>query len=306
MNIYLPIAEQSVNFLLLVSMGGVVGLLSGVFGVGGGFLLTPLLLFIGIPPAVAVGTEANQILGSSVSGVFAHWRRRNVDLKMGSVLVTGGVFGSFVGVWIFALLREFGYVDFFVRIGYVLLLGAVGSLMLWESVVSLLRKSGKIKRKRGQRTKKYRFGVGLPLKVRFRQSGIYISGLVPLCLGGIVGILSAILGIGGGFIMVPAMIYLLGMPTRLAIGTSLFQIIFVTASATFLQAGFNQTVDIILALLLLTGSVFGAQFGARIGARIGGAQLRIVLAVLVLLVCLFLVWELLSHPADIYSVRLMR
>ena len=305
MNIYLPVAEQSVNLLLLVTMGGVVGMLSGIFGVGGGFLLTPLLLFIGISPAIAVGTEANQILGSSVSGFFAHWRRRNVDVKMGTVLVLGGLVGSIIGVWLFSVLRQLGHIDFFVRMAYVVLLGSVGGLMLWESIVAFLRDIGKMKRPRIQKKHKLRFGTTLPMKIRFRESRIYISVFMPLLLGGVVGMLSAILGVGGGFIMVPAMIYLLGMPTRLAVGTSLFQIIFVTANATLLQAGFNQTVDIVLALLLLIGSVFGAQFGARIGLKIGGAQLRFVLALLVLAVCLSLLFALFSSPSDVYSVRII-
>ncbi len=304
MNIYLPVAEQSVNALLLISMGGSVGMLSGIFGVGGGFLLTPMLLFIGISPAIAVASEATQILGSSVSGFFAHWRRRNVDIKMGSVLVASGMAGSLFGVWIFGLLREFGYIDFIVRVGYVLLLGIIGGLMCWETVRGYLIAKGKIKTKRSKRKKKRGIGSGLPIKMRFRQSGIYVSIFLPIFLGFNVGILSSILGVGGGFVMVPAMIYILGMPTRLAIGTSLFQIIFVTANATFWQSGLNQTVDILLALLLLVGSAVGAQFGVRLGAKIDGSKLRFILALLVLIVALFLLVDLFTAPEDIYSIRL--
>ena len=304
MNIYLPIAEQSVNAFLLIGMGGIVGVLSGIFGIGGGFLLTPLLLFIGIPPSVAVASEAPQILGSSVSGFFAHWKRRNVDIKMGVVLVFAGLVGSLFGVWLFGLLQGFGHIDFFVRIAYVILLASVGSLMFWESLRAHLISLGKIKVKRATKGKKKRpLTAALPYKMRFRQSGIYISVLMPIILGFLSGVLAAILGIGGGFIMVPAMIYLLGMPLRLAVGTSLFQIIFVTANATFWQSGLNQSVDILLAILLLIGSVIGAQFGVQLGAKVDGVKIRIVLAIIVLAVCLSLVVDLLTQPANIYSIR---
>ncbi len=304
MHIYLPIAEQSVNILSLILMGGVVGLLSGIFGVGGGFLITPMLLFFGISPAVAVGSQAAQILGSSVSGVFGHLRRRNVDIKMGIVLVVSGVFGSLFGVILFAILSGFGYIDFIVRVSYVLLLGSVGFLMFRESMRAYLIGKGKLKMKRKRVKKKRAIGANFPIKIRFRQSGIYVSVFLPIFLGFNIGILSAILGVGGGFVMVPAMIYILGMPTRLAIGTSLFQVIFVTGNATFWQAGLNNNVDILLAILLLLGSAVGAQFGVRIGAKVEGTKLRLILALMVFTVAFVLFIGLFVTPDDIYSIRL--
>jgi len=256
MQIYLPIAEISVNVLILLGLGGGIGFLSGLFGVGGGFLMTPLLIFIGIPPAVAVGTEANQIVASSVSGVLAHWRRGNVDLKMGIILTVGGFVGSSLGVWLFAFLREIGQVDLVIRLSYVFFLGVIGALMLVESLRSLRRRRSTTASLK--KLHKHNWLHGLPLKMRFQQSKLYISALLPLAVGFVVGVLAAIMGVGGGFIMVPAMIYLLGMPTVVVVGTSLFQIIFVTANVTFLQAYANQTVDVILALLLLSGAVIGA------------------------------------------------
>jgi uncharacterized membrane protein YfcA len=300
MQIYLPIAEMSVNVFLLLGMGGAIGFLSGLFGVGGGFLMTPLLIFIGVPPAVAVGTEANQIVASSVSGVLAHWRRGNVDLKMGTVLMVGGFAGSTLGVGLFKILRSLGQIDLVISLSYVIFLGIIGALMLVESLRSMRRR----KAAAAQRGKlhQHTWIHGLPLKMRFRRSKLYISALMPFAVGFLVGILAAIMGVGGGFIMVPAMIYLLGMPTSVVIGTSLFQIIFVTANVTFLQAYANQTVDVVLALLLLTGAVIGAQFGARAGARLQGEQLRGLLAVMVLLVCAKLFFDLLVTPDDIYTL----
>ncbi len=300
MNIYLPIAEMSVDVFLILGMGAGVGFLSGVFGVGGGFLMTPLLIFIGVPPAVAVGTEANQIVASSVSGVLAHMRRGNVDFKMGLILTAGGFVGSSAGVWLFTALRELGLVDLLIAICYVVFLGTIGALMLLESVRSMLRKrrSGGSGRKLHQHTWLH----GLPFKVRFRRSRLYISALLPLGIGFAVGVLAAIMGVGGGYINVPAMIYVLGMPTAVVIGTSLFQIIFVTANVTFLQAVNNQTVDLVLALLLLTGAVIGAQLGTKAGARLPGEQLRGLLAVMVLGVCAKLGVDLVKTPEDIYSI----
>jgi len=300
MQIYLPIAEMSVNVLLLLGMGGGVGFLSGLFGVGGGFLMTPLLIFIGVPPAIAVGTEANQIVASSVSGVLAHWRRGNVDLKMGIVLLLGGIAGSTAGVVLFSFLRTLGQIDLVILLSYVVFLGIIGALMLVESVRAMSRRriTTGARRKLHQHT----WVHGLPLKMRFRRSKLYISALLPLVVGFLVGVLSAIMGVGGGFIMVPAMIYLLGMPTSVVIGTSLFQIIFVTANVTFLQAYANQTVDVVLALLLLSGAVVGAQFGARAGARLHGEQLRGLLALMVLAVCGKLFFDLLVTPEDIYAL----
>ncbi|HJM90919.1 MAG: sulfite exporter TauE/SafE family protein [Alphaproteobacteria bacterium] len=300
MQIYLPIAELSVNAFIFLGMGAGVGVLSGLFGVGGGFLMTPLLIFAGIPPAVAVATEANQIVASSVSGALAHWRRGNVDLKMGIVLLLGGIIGSTLGVWVFGLLQGLGQIDLVIRSSYVVFLGIIGALMLIESLkaISRQRKPGGKRRKLHQ----HNWLHGLPFKMRFRRSKLYISALLPLSIGILVGILAAIMGVGGGFIMVPAMIYLLGMPTAMVVGTSLFQIIFVTANVTFLQAWQNQTVDIFLALLLLTGGVIGAQLGTRVGAKLPGEQLRSLLALIVLGVCARLAYELLARPDDLYSI----
>jgi uncharacterized membrane protein YfcA len=300
MQIYLPIAEMSVNVFLLLGMGGGVGFLSGLFGVGGGFLMTPLLIFVGIPPAVAVGTEANQIVAASVSGVLAHWRRGNVDLKMGLVLLLGGFAGSTLGVMLFSFLRGLGQIDLVISLCYVVFLGIIGSLMLYESAKTMRRR----RTAPGQRRKlhQHTWVHGLPLKMRFRRSKLYISALLPFAVGFLVGLLAAIMGVGGGFVMVPAMIYLLGMPTTVVIGTSLFQIIFVTANVTFLQAYANQTVDVMLALLLLIGAVIGAQFGARAGARLHGEELRGLLALMVLAVCGKLFIDLLPTPSELYSI----
>ena len=298
MQIYLPIAELSVNAFLFLGMGAGVGFLSGLFGVGGGFLMTPLLIFAGIPPAVAVATEANQIVASSVSGALAHWRRGNVDVKMGVVLLIGGFIGSTIGVWVFGFLQGLGQIDLVIRLSYVVFLGIIGALMLVESLraISRQRKPGGKRRKLHQ----HNWLHGLPFKMRFRRSKLYISALLPLGVGIFVGILAAIMGVGGGFVMVPAMIYLLGMPTAVVVGTSLYQIIFVTANATFLQATLNQTVDIVLAMLLLAGAVIGAQVGTQVGAKLRGEQLRGLLALMVLSVCAKILFDLVSTPEDIY------
>ena len=298
MQIYLPIAEMSVNIFVILGMGGMVGFVSGLFGVGGGFLMTPLLIFVGIPPAVAVATEANQIVASSVSGVLAHWRRGNVDLKMGMMLLIGGIVGSTFGVWLFTVLRALGQIDLVISLSFVVFLGIIGLLMLWESLRAMMRRRRHLPAKR----RHHIWMHGLPFKMRFRRSRLYISALLPLSVGLVVGILSAIMGVGGGFIMVPAMIYLLGMPTSVVVGTSLFQIIFVTANVTVLQAATNFTVDIVLALLLLVGGVVGAQFGARFSGSISGEQLRSLLALMVLAVCAKLVFDLVVTPVDPYSI----
>lgn len=299
MDIYLPIAEVSVNVFLILGMGGGVGFLSGLFGVGGGFLMTPLLMFIGIPPAVAVATEANQIVASSVSGVLAHWRRGNVDLKMGGVLLVGGVAGSSFGVWLFIFLRELGQIDLVIKLSYVVFLSIIGTLMLIESVKVMMvrKKKGTVATRRS-----HTWFHGLPLKMRFRKSKLYISALLPFLVGFVVGILAAIMGVGGGFVMVPAMIYLLGMPTSVVVGTSLFQIIFVTANVTILQSVSNQTVDVVLAMLLLVGGVIGAQIGARAGAKLQGEHLRGLLAIMVLSVCLKLTYDLVVTPTELFSL----
>ena len=304
MYIYLPIAEISIHIGLIIGLGGGIGFLSGLFGVGGGFLMTPLLIFLGVPAPVAVATEANQIVASSVSGVLAHWRRRNVDFKMGGVLLAGGVVGSTIGVYLFALLREIGQIDLVIKLSYVFFLGIIGSLMLIESGRAILRA-----RQPGARRGKlhqHNWLHGLPFKMRFRRSKLYISALLPFGIAAFVGLLSAIMGVGGGFILVPAMIYLLGMPTSVVVGTSLFQIIFVTANVTFLQAVQTQTVDFVLAGLLLLGAVVGAQIGTRFGAKLKGEQLRGLLALMVMAVCIKLGFDLVSMPADLYSSELLK
>jgi len=298
MNIYLPIAEVSVNAFLLLGLGGGVGLLSGLFGVGGGFLMTPLLIFIGIPPAVAVATEANQIVASSFSGVLAHWRRKTVDFKMGLVLLAGGLAGSAVGVQLFAVLRRLGQVELLVSLCYVVFLGIVGALMFIESVQALRR----TKRSRSPARRHHHWSHGLPFKMRFRASNLYISAIPPFAVGALVGILAAIMGVGGGFIMVPAMIYLLGMATTVVVGTSLFQIMFVTGATTLMHAMLNHTVDGILALLLLLGGVVGTQIGVRLGPRLRAEQLRVLLALLVIFVCARLGYDLVRTPDEFFSL----
>ena len=304
MYIYLPIAEVSLHIAVVIGLGGGVGFLSGLFGVGGGFLMTPLLIFLGVPSAVAVATEANQIVASSVSGVLAHWRRGNVDFKMGAVLLAGGVFGSSVGVFLFALLQKIGQIDLVIKLSYVVFLGIIGALMLMESVRAILR-ARQPGAKRGK-LHQHNFLHGLPFKMRFRKSKLYISALLPFTLAAFVGILSAIMGVGGGFILVPAMIYILGMPTAVVVGTSLFQIIFVTANVTILQSVQTQTVDFLLAGLLLLGAVIGAQFGSRVGALLRGEQLRGLLALMVLAVSLKLAFDLVIMPSDIFSVEILK
>ena len=300
MQIYLPIAEVSVNAFLLLGLGGLVGVLSGMFGVGGGFLITPLLFLVGIPPAVAVATSANQIVASSFSALLTHLRRKTVDIPMGLVLLVGGLAGSWLGVYVFNLLKSQGQLDLLVKLCYVFFLGIVGSLMLIESLKAMWRvhKTGKA----APRTK-HNWVHNLPFKMKFRVSGLYISVIPPILVGLLVGVLAAIMGVGGGFIMVPAMIYLLGMPTKVVIGTSLFQIIFVTGFTTLLHAVTNNTVDIVLAVLLILGGVIGAQIGTRIGARMKAEQLRILLALLVLAVCLQLAFDLLIRPSELYSIE---
>ena len=299
MQVYLPIAEISVNAFLLLGLGGIVGILSGIFGVGGGFLMTPLLFFIGIPPAVAVATEANQIVASSFSGALAHFRRKSVDLKMGIVILNGGLLGAALGVLVFNYLKSLGQVDLLVRLCYVVFLGIIGGLMFIESIRALQRSDKPVPTKRSSHRSLVQ---RLPFKTRFRTSGLYISVIPPFLVGTLVGILSAIMGVGGGFIMVPAMIYLLGMPTKVVVGTSLFQIIFVTAFTTLLHATTNYTVDIVLAVLLLVGGVIGAQVGTPLGTRLKAEQLRILLALMVLAVCGKLGLDLILQPAELYSL----
>ncbi|MCA3305285.1 MAG: sulfite exporter TauE/SafE family protein [Roseomonas sp.] len=300
MQVYLPIAEMSVDALLLLGIGFGVGWLSGLFGVGGGFLLTPLLMLIGIPSAVAVASGANQTLGASISGLIAQWRRGNVDWRMGLTLFAGGLLGSALGVQIFALLKRWGQVDVAVSLFYVVILGIVGALMVRESVTALLR------RRRGAAPKRklheHTWLHGLPFKLRFRDSRLYISVIPPLVIGFGIGMLSAIMGVGGGFMLVPAMIYILGMPTAIVIGTSLFQVVFVSANVTLLQAWQVGSVDIVLTMLLLVGGVAGAQFGAAMGTKLRGEETRALLGLLVLSVALGLAWNLLQTPSRAFTI----
>ncbi len=302
MQIYLPIAELSVNIFLVLALGGAVGLLSGLFGVGGGFLMTPLLIFIGVPPAVAVGTQSVQIVASSLSGVLAHMRRGNVDFVMGGVLTAGGLIGSSIGVWVFSLLKKSGHIDLTISLGYVLFLGIVGGFMMIESLPGVLnrRPAGVASVARGPT--RHPWMQALPFKIRFRRSKLFISSLLPFSIGVLVGFLVATMGVGGGFLMVPAMIYLLGMPTQMVIGTSLFQITFVTAVTALLQAIVNQSVDVILALFLLVIGVLGAQLGARLSSKMKGEYLRVLLAVIVLGVAIRLALDLVLTPQDVFSL----
>ena len=300
MQVYLPIAEVSVNIFLIIGLGTLVGILSGMFGVGGGFLMTPLLFFIGIPPAVAVATEANQIVASSFSGALAHFKRRAVDLKMGLILLLGGLLGASFGIYVFKALKEIGQVELLVTLCYVVFLGIIGSLMFFESL-SAIRKQERPQQK-NHKIKRHTWVHRLPLKMRFRTSNLYISAIPPFVIGILVGVLAAIMGVGGGFIMVPAMIYIIGMPTKVVIGTSLFQIIFVTAFTTIMHATQNYTVDALLAILLILGGVFGAQIGVRLGVKLKAEQLRILLSIIVLCVCFKLVFDLLVTPSEYYSI----
>ncbi|WP_439528286.1 sulfite exporter TauE/SafE family protein [Pannonibacter sp.] len=301
MQIYLPIAEISVNMFVIFGMGGAVGFLSGLFGIGGGFLLTPLLIFSGIPPAVAVATVTTQIVASSSSGVLAYWRRGAIDTKMATVLLIAGIFGSAIGAWLFEILQSLGQLDVVISLSYVTFLGAIGSLMLVESVGAIRRRrtgSGRVARLPGQ----HNWIHGLPFKMRFRQSKLYVSVIPILALGSGIGFLGTVLGIGGGFMMVPALIYLLRMPTSIVVGTSLMQILFTMAAATILHAMTTQTIDIVLALLLMVGGVIGAQFGARMGQKLRGDQLRLLLALLVLSVGVRFAVDLLVTPDEFFSI----
>ena len=303
MSIYLPIAEMNINILLIIFIGMVVGGLSGLFGVGGGFLMTPLLIFLGIPPAVAVGTEAPHVLASSVSGVVAHWRRKNVDFKMGFFLLIGGVVGSTVGVNIFKLLRGFGQIDMVIQMLFLIFLGFIGFSMAFESArttISKYRTTSSIRTKLHQHS----WIHGLPFKLRFHRSKLYISAIPPIIIGFFVGLLSAMMGVGGGFIMIPAMVYILGMSTNVVVGTSLFQIIFVTANSTFFQSYLNQTVDIVLAALMIIGGVIGAQIGASIGTKLKAEYLRGILAIIVLIVCAKIFADLTLTPSNLFSLKL--
>lgn len=301
MDLYLPIANLSVNALVIVALGLGVGLLSGMFGVGGGFLTTPLLIFYGIPPTVAAASAASQVTGASVSGVFAHLRRKGVDVQMGVVLVTGGILGSLIGAWLFKLLQASGQIDVVIGVLYVVLLGSIGGLMAKESV-GAIRVSRGGKPPKARKRRHHPLVASLPFRWRFYASGLYISPLAPLLLGMFTGVLTMLLGVGGGFILVPAMLYILGMGTQTVVGTSLFQTLFTTAVATMVHATTTKAVDIVLAILLLLGSVIGAQLGARFAAKAKPEYLRLLLALIVLAVAARMLLGLAWRPDEIYSV----
>jgi len=301
MSVYLPIAELAIDLRVLIALGLVVGFLSGMFGIGGGFITTPFLIFLGVPPAIAVGTGASQVVASSVSAAIANWQRGNVDLRMGLLLIAGGVVGATTGIVIQRLLKAAGQLDFFISMSYVVLLGTVGGLMLVESIRSMRPASGPVKtssRRGGQHIWVQR----LPLKIRFQTAKLYMSAIPPVLIGAAVGWLTAIMGVGGGFMLVPALIYVLRVPTRVVIGTSQFQVVFITAFATLLQATQNFSVDLLLAAPLMIAGVFGAQYGVRAGQRLKAEQLRALLALLVLLVAIRLAFGLVIVPEELYEL----
>ena len=301
MEIYLPIAEMSVHWLVILGMGASVGFLAGMFGGSGGFLLTPLLIFYGIPPGVAVATTASHMTASAMSGALTQWRHRAVDLKMGAVMIAGGIVGTGLGVFLFGLIRSAGQIELMVSAGYVILLGTIGGLMLNEAARTLIAvRTGK--ETRGRKPGQHNWIHGLPLKMRFRESRLYISVIPPVLLGVAAGIMSAIMGVGGGFMLVPAMIYLLRMPTNVVLGTSLLQILFITVASTVLHSVSDFSVDIVLAGLLILGGVAGTQFGLRVGAKLRGEELRLLLALLVLAVAVRLLFGLVATTDDLYTV----
>ena len=300
MTLYLPIAELSVNILIVLGMGAAVGFLSGMFGVGGGFLITPLLIFYNVPPAIAVATGANQVVASSISGAITHFRRGTIDLKLGTVLLVGGLVGATVGIWIFSALRALGQLDLIISLLYVVLLSSVGGLMLWESINTIrrARRNETVTVRRAQHIWVHR----LPFKIRFKKSKIYLSIIPVAGLGFGVGILTSVMGVGGGFIMVPAMIYLLRIPASMVVGTSLFQIIFVSTYSTIVQAVANHTVDIVLAFTLMISGVVAAQYGVRVGQKLKAEQLRALLALMILAVGIRLAIDLFVPPTERYSI----
>ncbi|WP_375621635.1 MULTISPECIES: sulfite exporter TauE/SafE family protein [unclassified Bartonella] len=304
MSIYLPIAEMSLNMLILIGMGVVAGFFSGLFGIGGGFLITPLLIFYNIPPAIAVGTGANQMIASSVTGAITHFRRRTLDIKLGILLALGGGIGSLIGIQVFSVLKKLGQLDLMISLLYVILLGSVGSLMIVESWYDMMRKR-KVGKANIRLAGRHNWIHRLPLKMRFRTSMIYVSIIPVLGIGLIVGLLSSIMGIGGGFFMIPALIYLLRVPTSVVIGTSLFQITFVSSFTTVLQSMTNQSVDIVLAFLLMLGGSIGAQYGTRVGRKLKAEQLRMALAFLVLIVCMRLAFQLFIRPDNLFSLDIL-
>ena len=299
MEIYLPIAGLPINFFILMSLGLVVGFLSGMFGVGGGFLMTPMLMLLGIPPAVAVASEANHILAASFSGFLAHMRRLNVDFLMGFILLTGGIVGSILGVFLLKYLLNIGQEKIFISLSYIIILTFVGVWMLWESLNTLKKiNKGKI-----NKLHEHIWLHGLPFKIKFRKSHLYISIIPPIFIGFVVGVLSSIMGVGGGFILVPAMIYILGMPTQVVIGTSLLQIVFVTSVSTIMHSYINQTVDVVLSSLLLIGAVIGAQIGTRVMVKLKGEQIRFLLAIIIIIVAVVLIGEILVTPKEAFIIE---
>lgn len=302
MDIYLPVANLSVNALVIIMLGGMVGFLSGMFGVGGGFLTTPLLIFYGIPPTVAAASAATQVTGASVSGVLAHMKRNGVDIRMGMVLVAGGILGSFIGTFLFRILQKLGQIDTVIGLLYVVMLGSIGILMARESLNAVLamRKGQPVKL---MKRRHHPLIATLPMRWRFYRSGLYISPIGPFILGIVTGILTMLLGVGGGFIMVPAMLYLIGMGTQVVVGTSLFQILFVTMFTTMMHSLTTRAVDIVLAILLLIGGVVGAQLGARFAQKLKPEYLRLCLAIIVLLVAVRMAFGLGFRPDEIYTVQ---
>lgn len=303
MYIYLPLAEMPINVIVILLVGILSGMLSGIFGIGGGFITTPCLMFLGIPPTVAVSSSANQIIAASFSGFLTHFKKSNVDIKIAMVIIAGSMFGSSIGVWIFKILNKFGQIDLVISVTYMTVLSSIGMIMLLESMYAIITKNKNIAKKPKLKKKKK---INLPFEIEFPHSNIKISALLPLSLGVFTGILVSIMGIGGGFIMIPAMIYLLKMPTSIAIGTSLLQIMFTAANVTILQAITNNTVDIVLALLMISGSVFGAQIGTRVGIKIPAEYLRISLSIIVLLVSIKLSLTLFITPKDLYTITLLK
>ena len=302
MEVYLPIAGMSINILFLAGLGALVGFMSGLFGVGGGFIMTPLMMMAGIPPAVAAASDSNQIVAGAASGAYAHWRLRNVDIKMGLILLTGGVVGGTIGVQFVKLLRELGNIEFVMKFLYVLMLSLIGGLMFMESLRTIRRGTSQPARSAVEKKKKASIWSRLPLQMHFTQSNIRTSAIFPFSIALFVGVLAALLGVCGGFIMVPAMIYVIGMPTIVAVGTDLFQIVLTTANVTFQQAVANQTVDLLLAMVLLLGSTIGAQFGAKVGRLLRGEQIRILLATIVLLFAVKFVLDLLLEPSNLIAL----
>ena len=309
--IYLPVAGVSVSVFLLLGLGLGVGFLSGLFGVGGGFLLTPLLIMLGIPPTVAAASDSNQIVAASTSGTLAHGRRGNVDFKMGLFLLLGGVIGGTLGVQLIKILRASGNADFVIKLTYIVMLGIIGTYMFQESlrnlrmpggIMSKLPKAGMIEAEETEPSRVYKLYQSLPFQTRFEKSGVTLSIITPVFLGTLVGILAAIMGVGGGFIMVPIMVYMLRMPMHVVVGTSLFQILITCINVTFMQAYYNQTVDVVLALILLFGSTIGAQLGTKVSDRLNADQMKVFLAILVLLVMAQMVYGLLVHPEMLFSI----